>query len=55
MWLTPEADAEFIRLQALKFRLAPVHVAKLALYLGSDESAGCTGANFVVDAGLTQN
>lgn len=55
LWLTPEVDAEFIRLQALKFRLTPVHVAKLALYLGSDESAGCTGANFVVDAGLTQN
>lgn len=55
LWLTPDLDAEFISLQALKFRLTPVHVAKVALYLGSDESAGCTGANFVVDAGLTQN
>ena len=55
LWLTPELDAEFLRLQALKFRLTPEHVAKLALYLGSDESNGCTGANFVVDAGLTQN
>ncbi|MBO0661215.1 SDR family oxidoreductase [Jiella sp. MQZ9-1] len=55
LWLTPEIDAEFIRLQALKFRLDASHVAKLALFLGSDESAGCTGANFVVDAGLTQN
>lgn len=55
LWLTPELDAEFIRLQALKFRLTPEHVAKLALYLGSDESSGCTGANFIVDAGLTQN
>jgi NAD(P)-dependent dehydrogenase (short-subunit alcohol dehydrogenase family) len=55
LWLTPELDAEFIGLQALKFRLTPAHVARLALYLGSEESAGCTGANFVVDAGLTQN
>ncbi len=55
LWLTPELDAEFIRLQALKFRLTPEHVARVALYLGSDESAGCTGANFMVDAGLTQN
>ncbi|MBO0902862.1 SDR family NAD(P)-dependent oxidoreductase [Jiella sonneratiae] len=55
LWLTPELDAEFIRLQALKFRLDAGHVARLALFLGSDESAGCTGANFVVDAGLTQN
>jgi len=27
----------------------------MALFLGSDESNGCTGANFIVDAGLTQN
>jgi NAD(P)-dependent dehydrogenase (short-subunit alcohol dehydrogenase family) len=55
LWLTPELDAEFIALQALKFRLTAEHVARVALFLGSDESAGCTGANFVVDAGLTQN
>lgn len=55
LWLTPQADAEFTALQALKFRLTPEHVARLALFLGSDESSGCTGANFMVDAGLTQN
>ena len=55
LWLTPELNQEFIDLQALKFRLDATHVARLALFLGSNESAGCTGANFVVDAGLTQN
>jgi NAD(P)-dependent dehydrogenase (short-subunit alcohol dehydrogenase family) len=55
LWRTPEADAEFIALQSLKFRLTAEHVARVALFLGSEESAGCTGANFVVDAGLTQN
>jgi NAD(P)-dependent dehydrogenase (short-subunit alcohol dehydrogenase family) len=55
LWLTPQANAEFIALQALKFRLTAEHVARMALFLGSDESGGCTGANFVVDAGLTQN
>lgn len=55
LWLTPEKDAEFIALQALKFRLTAEHVARMALFLGSEESNGCTGANFVVDAGLTQN
>jgi NAD(P)-dependent dehydrogenase (short-subunit alcohol dehydrogenase family) len=55
LWLTPEMDQQFIALQALKFRLTAEHVARLALFLGSDESAGCTGANFLVDGGLTQN
>lgn len=55
LWLTPQKDAEFIALQGLKFRLTVEHVARMALFLGSAESGGCTGANFVVDAGLTQN
>ena len=55
LWLTPELNQGFLDLQALKFRLDASHVARMALFLGSDESAGCTGANFIVDAGLTQN
>jgi NAD(P)-dependent dehydrogenase (short-subunit alcohol dehydrogenase family) len=55
LWLTPELNQQFLDLQALKFRLDASHVAKMALFLGSDESGGCTGANFIVDAGLTQN
>ncbi|PZX16993.1 NAD(P)-dependent dehydrogenase (short-subunit alcohol dehydrogenase family) [Palleronia aestuarii] len=55
LWLSPEKEREFLDLQALKLRLKPDHIARMALFLGSDESAGCTGANFVCDAGLTQN
>jgi NAD(P)-dependent dehydrogenase (short-subunit alcohol dehydrogenase family) len=55
LWLTPELNQQFLDLQALKFRLDASHVAKMALFLASDESGGCTGANFIVDAGLTQN
>jgi len=55
LWLTPEKEQQFIELQALKFRLTAQHVARMALFLASDESAGCTGSNFIVDAGLTQN
>jgi NAD(P)-dependent dehydrogenase (short-subunit alcohol dehydrogenase family) len=53
LWTTPEQNQQFIDRQALKFRLDPTHVARVALFLGSDESSGCTGANFIVDAGLT--
>ena len=55
LWTTPEANQQFIDLQALKFRLNASHVARMALFLASDESAGATGANFIIDAGLTQN
>lgn len=55
LWLTPELNQEFLDLQALKFRLDGSHVARMALFLGSDEAMGSTGANFLVDAGLTQN
>jgi NAD(P)-dependent dehydrogenase (short-subunit alcohol dehydrogenase family) len=52
LWRTPEADRQFLEQQALKFRLDGSHVARMALFLASDEAAGCTGANFLVDAGL---
>ena len=54
-WLTPELNQSFIDMQALKFRLIPEHVARMALFLGSSESMACTGQNFIVDGGLTLN
>ncbi len=55
LWRSPEIDAQIMATQALKLSLDAGHVARVALFLGSDESAGCTGSNFMVDAGLTQN
>lgn len=55
LWLTPEKDRRFMELQALKFRLEPEHVARMVLFLASSEAGGCTGQDFIVDAGLTLN
>lgn len=55
LWLTPAANQRILDDQALKTRLDGSHVARMALFLASDESAGCTGADFIVDAGLTLN
>lgn len=57
MWakLDPSAVNQFIDLQALKIRLDGTHCARLALFLGSEESCGCTGQDFIVDAGLSVN
>ena len=52
LWRTPEESARFLELQCLKFELGPDEVASMALFLASDESRGCTGQNFVVDAGI---
>jgi NAD(P)-dependent dehydrogenase (short-subunit alcohol dehydrogenase family) len=55
LWRTPAVDKQFLDLQALKFSLSASDVSRVALFLASEESRGCTGANFIVDAGLTQN
>ncbi|MBB6511062.1 NAD(P)-dependent dehydrogenase (short-subunit alcohol dehydrogenase family) [Rhizobium soli] len=51
LWLTPEADAMRAERQALKRRLQPEDVAKLALFLASDDASGITSQNYVVDGG----
>ncbi|MBV9811857.1 MAG: SDR family oxidoreductase [Acetobacteraceae bacterium] len=55
LWRSPEIDARIMEGQALKLSLDGSHVARTALFVASDESAGCTGMHYIVDAGLTQN
>lgn len=47
------ASQAFIDQQMLKFRLEAGDCARMALFLASDDSRGCTGQDFVIDAGLS--
>lgn len=52
-WMTPEAEKEWKKLVALKDRIMPIDVAKLAIFLASSDSKMITGQSFVIDAGRT--
>ncbi|KAI1820041.1 hypothetical protein F4861DRAFT_92493 [Xylaria intraflava] len=49
--LTPEYRASVLAAQALKRDLTPPEVARVILFLASDDSSGITGSSYVVDAG----
>lgn len=49
--LTPEYTAEILSRQSLKHHLAPEDVARLALFLSSDDASSITGQDYIVDGG----
>jgi NAD(P)-dependent dehydrogenase (short-subunit alcohol dehydrogenase family) len=53
LWLTPDAEAEWSKLVALKDRIMPADIAHAAMFLAADDSRMMTGQNMVVDAGRT--
>jgi len=53
LWLTPEAEAEWMKLVALPDRIMPEEVARLVMFLAADDSRMITGQNFVIDGGRT--
>ena len=55
LWFSPKQIEDFVASQALKFALLPPEVSRMALFLAADDSRGCTGQNFIVDAGVTLN
>jgi NAD(P)-dependent dehydrogenase (short-subunit alcohol dehydrogenase family) len=53
LWLTPEAEAEWMKQVALQKRIMPDDIARLMLFLAADDSAMITGQNIVIDGGRT--
>jgi D-xylose 1-dehydrogenase len=51
LWFTDEYKKEILKRQALKTEIQPKEVAKLVLFLASDESIAITNQSFVIDAG----
>ena len=50
-WVDDEAHREIDRAQCLPRRVMPDDIARMALFLASDDSAMCTQQTFVVDGG----
>lgn len=51
MWVNDAARIDIARNQCLKEELLPEHIARLALFLASDDSVMCTAQEFTCDAG----
>jgi NAD(P)-dependent dehydrogenase (short-subunit alcohol dehydrogenase family) len=51
LWLTPEAEADLMKVQCLKEKLHAPDLARMVLWLAADDSRLVTAQNFVVDGG----
>ena len=51
LWLDEEGEKTIDRSQCLKRRLMPEDIARMVLFLASDDAAMCTAQEFIVDGG----
>jgi NAD(P)-dependent dehydrogenase (short-subunit alcohol dehydrogenase family) len=51
LWVTPEGERQIDERQCLSGRLTPPDLARMVLWLASEDSRMCTSQNFIVDAG----
>jgi NAD(P)-dependent dehydrogenase (short-subunit alcohol dehydrogenase family) len=50
-WVDAAAQATIAREQALPRAVLPADIARMALWLASEDSSACTGQNWIVDGG----
>jgi NAD(P)-dependent dehydrogenase (short-subunit alcohol dehydrogenase family) len=51
LWLTPEGEKELMDRQCLKRKLVPDDIARVAVFMASEEASACTNQHYVVDGG----
>ncbi|MES2071143.1 MAG: SDR family oxidoreductase [Pseudomonadota bacterium] len=51
LWVDEQAEKDIKQNQCLPDKLLPLHIARMVLFLASDDSAMCTSQEFIVDAG----
>lgn len=51
LWVTEQALSAMLERQTLPDPIGPVYVARMVLFLASDDSAACSAQNFFVEAG----
>ena len=51
LWVTPEAVEAQRKRQCLPVLIEPVYVARMVVFLASDDAGMCTAQNFMVEAG----
>ena len=53
LWVTPDTDAHINENQCLKRRLVPDDIARVVVFMSSDEAGAITNQHYVVDGGWT--
>ena len=51
LWVTPEAEKQIDQSQCLQGRVQPTDLARMVLFLASDDSRMCSAQEFTVDGG----